>query len=390
MVGDVVRARHLGDGLHHRHRADGVDGVDAARVEDVLEGLGHEAVAPVGAVVGAGDDVAQRAQLVLQDDPLLRAAADDAGDVHAALGQGLDDRQQHGRADAAADAHGVPGREEVGLGAQRTGDVLDGLADLELGELGRARADGLDHQGDRAGLGVVVRDRERDALRARTLPDDDELAGTPDLRDPGSLDDEADDVRRELLALDDGMHATSLVLVSGSIVARTAPAALPAHGPVLQSEGHAPRGPSGDAPALACRRDVRRGVHASACRAADRRSRHDCAAMEEAERLDGARRAPAPSRPDVPRGAVLAADRGPGDARGPVGRPGLPRRPGDPSGDVRRPRRRARPGRRARARAAARHDRRGAPPRPAAGPAPVRRDDRRRPPRTSTTSAWWT
>ena len=44
---------------------------------------------------------------------------------------------------------------------------------------------------------------ERDALCARTLPDDDELAGTPDLCDPGGLDDEADDVRGELLALDD-------------------------------------------------------------------------------------------------------------------------------------------------------------------------------------------
>ena len=56
------------------------------------------------------------------------------------------------------------------------------------------------------GLGIVVGDRQRDALRARTLPDDDELAGTPDLRDPGRLDDEADDVRGELLALDDGMQ----------------------------------------------------------------------------------------------------------------------------------------------------------------------------------------
>ena len=76
-------------------------------------------------------------------------------------------------------------------------------------QLGRAGADRLDHQGDGAGLGIVVGDRQRDALRARALPDDDELAGTPDLRDPRSLDDEADDIRGELLTLDDGMHATS-------------------------------------------------------------------------------------------------------------------------------------------------------------------------------------
>ena len=102
---------------------------------------------------------------------------------------------------------------QVRLAAEGAGDVLDGLADLEAGELGRADADGLDHQRDGPGLGIVVGDRQRDALRARTLPDDDELAGTPDLRDPRSLDDEADDVRGELLALDDRMHGTSLVLV---------------------------------------------------------------------------------------------------------------------------------------------------------------------------------
>ena len=121
-------------------------------------------------------------------------------------GRRADDGQEHRGADAAADAHGVAGRDEIGLAAEGTGDVLDRLADLEGRELGRAGADGLDHEGDGPGLGIVVGDRQRDPLPARSLADDDELAGTPDLRDPGSLDDEADDVRGELLALDDGMQ----------------------------------------------------------------------------------------------------------------------------------------------------------------------------------------
>ncbi|HEX5827915.1 MAG TPA: hypothetical protein VFY23_10365, partial [Candidatus Limnocylindrales bacterium] len=68
------------------------------------------------------------------------------------------------------------------------------------------------------------------------------------LRDPRSLDDEADDVRGELLTLDDGMHATSTwMLVSAPMVARTPSGALPAHGPVLRAEGHPGDGPPGGA-----------------------------------------------------------------------------------------------------------------------------------------------
>ena len=123
--------------------------------------------------------------------------------MHATPRELAGDRQDDRGADAAADTDGVTGGDEVRLLAQRAGDVLDGVTDLEAGELRGADAHGLDHQGDGAGLGIVVGDRQRDALAARTRPDDDELAGAPDLGDPGGLDDEADDVRGELLALDD-------------------------------------------------------------------------------------------------------------------------------------------------------------------------------------------
>ena len=58
---------------------------------------------------------------------------------------------------------------------------------------------------------------------------------------------------------------------------------------------------------------------------------------------------PPPSAPARRRGAPLAADRGPGHARGPRRRSGLPGRSRAPSGDLRRPRGRPRSGRRDRA-----------------------------------------
>ena len=179
-----------------------------------------------------------------------RAAADDARDrarrgAQSAWAIGQDDR----RADAAADADGVAGLDQLGRLAERPGDVAGSASPTLERARGRSVLSpiGLDHQRDRAGIGVGVGDRQRDPLGARTLPDDDELAGSPDLRDPWRLDDEADDVRGELLALDDGMHATSMCCQGvdadrgALIVAQRVASALPAVGPVRQSEGHVER-----------------------------------------------------------------------------------------------------------------------------------------------------
>ena len=104
--------------------------VDAAGLEQLPQLVGDEAVAAVGAVIRADAHVAVAAQLLLEDDPLLRPAADDAGDLHAAgsqaLGQGVDD----GGAHAAADADGVARVDELGGAAQRAGHVPDGVTDL--------------------------------------------------------------------------------------------------------------------------------------------------------------------------------------------------------------------------------------------------------------------
>ncbi len=175
----------------------------------VLERLGHEAVPPVAAVVGAGDHLARPAQLVLEDDPLLRPAADHARDLHAALRESHGDRVDDRRPDAAPDAHGVTGFDELGLAAQRPRDVLDPFTDGKADEILGALAHGLDDQGDRAPLPVRVGDRERDPLGAGPAVDDDELAGATDLGDPRRFDDKAGHVGRQLGLVDDGVHGNS-------------------------------------------------------------------------------------------------------------------------------------------------------------------------------------
>jgi hypothetical protein len=95
-------------------------------------------------------------------------------------------------------------------------DVLDRLAHLQRREVVGALADGLDDQGDRAGLLVHVGDGERDALRPGSAPDDDELPGLADLGDAGCLYDEAGDVGGELVSGDDGVHLAPAGLRGGS------------------------------------------------------------------------------------------------------------------------------------------------------------------------------
>ena len=117
------------DRAHHGHRADGIDVVHAAGLEQLAQRVGHEAVAAVAAVVRADAHVAVAAQLLLEDDPLPGAAADDAGDPHAARRETLGDGMHDRRADAAADADGMAGVDELRGAAQRSGDVGDGVTD---------------------------------------------------------------------------------------------------------------------------------------------------------------------------------------------------------------------------------------------------------------------
>ena len=122
----------------------------------------------------------------------------------------------HGRADAAADADGPAGIDELGRAAQGARNVLDGITDLQHAQVAAGLAHGLDDERDGARHGVRVGDGQRDPLGTLGAADDDELAGLPDLRDAAGLDDEARDIGRQDVALDDWMHrSVQLPLVSG-------------------------------------------------------------------------------------------------------------------------------------------------------------------------------
>ena len=162
---------------------DGVDVVDAARLEHLAQLVGDEAVAPVRAVVGADADVAVAAQLVLEDDPLARPAADDAGDLDALRGQPLGEGMDDGRAHAATHADGAASVDELGGPAERPRHVADDVTHREDAEVAARLAHGLDDERDGAGLRVGIGDRQRDALGALVPPDDDELARLADLGD---------------------------------------------------------------------------------------------------------------------------------------------------------------------------------------------------------------
>ena len=144
------RAREISDGPHHRHRAYGVNDVDAAGGEDFLRRVGDKAFSAVAAVIGADGHVAEELEFVFKNHPFLRAAADHAGDMNAAVVQTLGNRMHDGGAHAAPDAQRAAFFNHFRRHAERAGNILDGLADFERDQFFGALAGGLDHQGDGA------------------------------------------------------------------------------------------------------------------------------------------------------------------------------------------------------------------------------------------------
>ena len=95
--------------------------------------------------------------------------------------------KHHRRADAAGHADRGAFGDEIARPTERTDDVVDLVAGGERHEIGRALADRLDDEHDRALVGVAVGDRERDAFRAGTEPNDHELTGLARPRRRGEL-----------------------------------------------------------------------------------------------------------------------------------------------------------------------------------------------------------
>src|SRR5436190_2120720 len=176
---DAVRARRLGAALHHDRRADGDDLVDVGVLRDRLaDALGDESLDSRPAVVRADDHlVAAGAELVCPEDKRLAAKTDDADHVGAALVIRARLRKDGRDAEAAADADGLLRLAEVARDSHWTDDrVQPGAGAAALLHLARRLADRLDDEGDRAALAIEIGDRQRDALAARMLHHDHELA----------------------------------------------------------------------------------------------------------------------------------------------------------------------------------------------------------------------
>ena len=153
---------------------------------------------PARAVVGAHDHLGEGSELLVEQHALAGAGAQHDDHLGAELGESASDRKHHGCADPAGHADRGAIGDEIARPAERTDDVVDPVAGSQRHQIGRALADRLDDEDDRALCRVAVGDRERDAFGAGTEPDDDELTGLACRGDPGSPDDQLVHVGRQL------------------------------------------------------------------------------------------------------------------------------------------------------------------------------------------------
>ena len=191
--------------------------VDGVRLAEAGQREGDDALFAHGAVIG-GDVQAgerQRVELLVQDEQVLGAGTHDDVDVLALFAEharhGVGDGQAHAAAD---DGHGVA----VDLGGltQRTGDVADEVALVELGEALGGLADHHEDELDPALFGIPVGEGERYALARLVDAHHEELAGVRLLGHPRGVDAELEDLLRELRLLQDFKHRTPLYLWDGS------------------------------------------------------------------------------------------------------------------------------------------------------------------------------
>ena len=177
---DVPGPRDFRAGPHHDRRADRNRFVDVRmRGKRLLHALGDEALDAGRAVVGADDQlIAHRAELFLPEHHALVAESDDADHVGAVARIGAGLRIDGGHAEAAADAQHFLRAADVTGNAHGADDREQAGSDMAvLLHFARRLADGLDHQRDRALLGVEVGEREGNALPVFMLHHDDELPG---------------------------------------------------------------------------------------------------------------------------------------------------------------------------------------------------------------------
>ena len=211
MVGTARGRVTSAAGLHHR------DGADSDHFGDILfggkdigEGVGHEALAAVGAVVGGDDQgVAVGAELVFPEDLIAIAEADDGDGTVAGLFVLAELGVDGGDAEPAADEDdGAAMFAYVAGKAEGADEVEDGVAFAEGHHLEGSLADGLNDDGDRARIVVEIGDGERDAFAAFVDAGHHEVAGTRGVRHVGREDVPKEGDRTELLPMLDEKHNT--------------------------------------------------------------------------------------------------------------------------------------------------------------------------------------
>ena len=112
----------------------------------------------------------------------------------------------HGATDAAADDHGCAEVVNLGRLPKRSDDIEDRVARLEHVQQPGRLAYGLHDNGDGAGLGISVGQREGDTFARIVEANDDELAGALFFGDPRRFDLEQLDASRDVSRSDDGEH----------------------------------------------------------------------------------------------------------------------------------------------------------------------------------------
>ena len=175
----AVLLASLDDELHHDQRADGDDEVVlVAGGHQLVQRSGDDALGAVAAVVGHDAQfVAASVELVLKDEQIFIAEADDAVDGAALVVQLLGNGQGDGAAQSAANDSGILEACDVAGAAQRAGEGGQGITGLEGIQQQGGAAHHLVDDGDGSGLGVKIRDGEGDALAVFGGAEDDELAG---------------------------------------------------------------------------------------------------------------------------------------------------------------------------------------------------------------------
>ena len=180
----------LDDEFHHDQRSDGDDFIKVGAIDDLLlQRGGNNTLIAVGTVVGHNDKlIAAGAELILQDDQVLIAETDNAGNLGALGMQCLGDGQCDSTADAAADNADILQALNLGGFAQGADEVVDSLALFQRVQLHGAGTHHLEDDGNRTGLAVETGDGQGNALGIFLRADNDELTGLCLLCDQRCID----------------------------------------------------------------------------------------------------------------------------------------------------------------------------------------------------------